>query len=179
LCTQHLDSSHCLNVKSKALFISRFSPEVPSSEAEESLKEQLGLSLLIRTRLKTKFNTYVSFHISVTEDDFPPIYNTGVWPDGRCTYFGPHEHRKGLLGETYLRTIHCDENVHHCSTPSVQFNKNLETNIRGLKTKQIKLRVNGYFTFNLDMASVTVFLSNLHFHMFLRAYSAHREYKLS
>ena len=68
-------------VKTKALFVSQFSPEVSSRDIEKSLKEQLKLSLLACTRLKTKFNTYVSFHISVTEDDFPLIYNTGVWPD--------------------------------------------------------------------------------------------------
>jgi hypothetical protein len=28
--------------------------------------------------LKTKFNSYASFHMSVNEKDFPPINNTGV-----------------------------------------------------------------------------------------------------
>jgi len=34
-------------------------------------------------RLKTKFNTYAPFHISVMEDDVPFIYSTRVWVD-RC-----------------------------------------------------------------------------------------------
>jgi hypothetical protein len=38
--------------------------------------------MLVCTRLKTKFDIYASFHISVKEEDFPPIINTGVWPDG-------------------------------------------------------------------------------------------------
>jgi hypothetical protein len=37
---------------------------------------------LVCTRLKTKFNSYSSFHISVNEEDFPVINNTGVWPRG-------------------------------------------------------------------------------------------------
>jgi hypothetical protein len=46
------------------------------------LKEQLSLKRLVCTRLKTKFNAYASFHISVIEEDFPLINNTGVWPSG-------------------------------------------------------------------------------------------------
>jgi hypothetical protein len=48
----------------------------------KSLTEQLSLKKLVCTRLKTKFNSYSSFHISVTEDDFPLINNTGVGPSG-------------------------------------------------------------------------------------------------
>jgi hypothetical protein len=68
--------------RSKALFVSRFSPEVMAADVEKSLKEQLSLKRLVCTRLKTKFNAYASFHISVNEDDFPLINNTGVWPNG-------------------------------------------------------------------------------------------------
>jgi hypothetical protein len=68
--------------KSKALFVSRFCPEIPVDNVEKSLKEQLSLKKLACTRLKTKFNTYSSFHVSVLEDEFPLINNTGVWPTG-------------------------------------------------------------------------------------------------
>ena len=65
-------------VKTKALFVSRFSPDVTSTDIENSLKEQLLLKSLVCTRLKTKFSTYVSFHVSVTEEVFPLIKET-VW----------------------------------------------------------------------------------------------------
>lgn len=68
--------------RSKALFVSRFSPEVTTSDIEASLKEQLRLKNLVCTRLKTKFSSYSSFHVSVNEDEFPLINNTGVWPNG-------------------------------------------------------------------------------------------------
>jgi hypothetical protein len=68
--------------RSKALFVSRFSPEVMAADVEKSLKEQLSLKRLVCTRLKTKFNAYASFHILVHEEDFPLINNTGVWPNG-------------------------------------------------------------------------------------------------
>ena len=69
-------------VKTKSLFVSRFSPDVKCIDIENSLKEQLLLKSLVCTRLKTKFNTYASFHVSVAEEDFPLINNVGVWPDG-------------------------------------------------------------------------------------------------
>jgi hypothetical protein len=69
-------------VKTKALFVWRFSPEVSARDVEHSLKEQPKLSSIVCTKLKTKFNAYASFHVSVAEDDFPLIHNTGVWPDG-------------------------------------------------------------------------------------------------
>jgi hypothetical protein len=47
-----------------ALFVSRFSPEITAEDVHESLKEQLSLKKLTCTRLKTKFNSYASFHIS-------------------------------------------------------------------------------------------------------------------
>jgi hypothetical protein len=69
------------NVKTRALFVSRFSPEV-TADIHKSIVEQLGLNKLVCTRLKTKFNTYASFHISVAQDEFPLINDSGVWPTG-------------------------------------------------------------------------------------------------
>jgi hypothetical protein len=46
------------------------------------LKEQLSFKKLVCTKLKTKFNSCSSFHISVTEDEVALINNIGVWPSG-------------------------------------------------------------------------------------------------
>ncbi|PNF42410.1 hypothetical protein B7P43_G18382 [Cryptotermes secundus] len=51
--------------RKKTLFVSRFSPEVTADDVHKSLKEQLSLKKLVCTRLRTKFNTYASFHITV------------------------------------------------------------------------------------------------------------------
>jgi hypothetical protein len=40
----------------------------------------LKLASVIYTRLRTKFNSYASFHISVAEGDFNLINDTGDWP---------------------------------------------------------------------------------------------------
>jgi hypothetical protein len=66
----------------KALFVSRFSPEVAAEDVRKSLEEQLSLKKLACTRLKTKFNSYASFHVSVMEDEFSLINDVGVWPSG-------------------------------------------------------------------------------------------------
>jgi hypothetical protein len=66
----------------KALFVSRFSPEVTVDDVEKFLKEQLSLKKLVCTRLKTKFNTYASFHAQVIDDEFPLINSMDVWPVG-------------------------------------------------------------------------------------------------
>jgi hypothetical protein len=68
--------------RSKALFVSRFSPKVTADDVHRSLKEQLSLKRLVCTKLKTEFNSYSSFHISVTVDEFSDINNVDVWPSG-------------------------------------------------------------------------------------------------
>jgi hypothetical protein len=77
-------------VRRKSLFVSRFSPDVTASDIEKSLKDQLQLASLACTRLKTKHNSYTSFHVSVVEDDFHLINNTGVWPNSYliAPYYG-------------------------------------------------------------------------------------------
>jgi protein tyrosine phosphatase (PTP) superfamily phosphohydrolase (DUF442 family) len=69
-------------IRPKALFLSRFSPQVTVSDIEKSLREQMKLASLVCNRLTTKSDSYVSFHVSVSEDNFPLINNTGVWPSG-------------------------------------------------------------------------------------------------
>jgi hypothetical protein len=68
--------------RTTALFDSRFSPEVTADDISKMLKGQLSLKKLVCTNLRTKFNSYSSFHISVTEDEFSLINNTAVWPSG-------------------------------------------------------------------------------------------------
>jgi len=65
-------------VKTKALFVSQFSPEASMCHTGNFLQEQPKLSSIVGMRLKNKFNEYASFLSSVTEDEFPLIYNTDV-----------------------------------------------------------------------------------------------------
>jgi hypothetical protein len=97
--------------KSMSLFVSRFGPEVTAQDIKNSLEEQLKLTSLSCTRLKTKFNSYASFHISVNEDDFPLINNTGVWPND-C-----------LIAPFYGRLN--DDQIYRPDAPATLLNPNL------------------------------------------------------
>nr|CAD7457768.1 unnamed protein product [Timema tahoe] len=68
--------------KKKSLFVTRFSPEVSSLAIQSYLNKELNLDYLVCSKLKTKFNSYSSFHISVKEDDFPMINISDIWPSG-------------------------------------------------------------------------------------------------
>jgi hypothetical protein len=71
-----------MRVRTKALFVSRLSPDVSSADVEQSIKDQLELASLACTKLRTKCISYSSFHIAVSEDNFHLINNPGVWPIG-------------------------------------------------------------------------------------------------
>ena len=80
-------NSSCLPVttkkpKLKSLFISRLGPDVSASDVETYLQGHLKLASLTCTKLKTKFNSYSSFHVSVMEDDFLLVNDSAAWPNG-------------------------------------------------------------------------------------------------
>jgi hypothetical protein len=60
-----LKSSEKKRVKTKALFVSRCTPDVSGRDAENSLKEQLKLSSTACTKLKTKFSTYAFLQVFI------------------------------------------------------------------------------------------------------------------
>jgi hypothetical protein len=43
--------------RTKALFVSRFSPEVKADDVSKTLKEQLSLKKVVCTKLRTKFDS--------------------------------------------------------------------------------------------------------------------------
>ena len=66
----------------RAVFTSRFDPSVTAQQIVTSLKNQLNIDDIIATKLRTKHNSYASFHVSVKEENFNLINNTVVWPTG-------------------------------------------------------------------------------------------------
>ncbi|KAJ4447802.1 hypothetical protein ANN_09810 [Periplaneta americana] len=84
-------------IRTKSLFVSRFSPNVNENNIKDSLFHQRKLRSLEITKLKTKYQSYSSFHISVDERDFELINNSDVWPAGCliAPFFGklkPEQH---------------------------------------------------------------------------------------
>lgn len=77
-------------MRTKTLYVLRFSPDVTTSDVEKFLKELLQLNSLTCSMLETKFRSHTSVHIPISEGDFHLMKNTGVSPNG-CTiipYYG-------------------------------------------------------------------------------------------
>lgn len=67
--------------RKKAAFVSRLSPETSVKEISDFLGP-LGLDFLLCHKLKTKFQSYSSFHIQVYESDFDRVMDESTWPEG-------------------------------------------------------------------------------------------------
>lgn len=58
-------------VQTKALFATRFNPDIPVVQIEDYVKSSVPLLTSIKfTRLNTSYETYASYHVEVTEKDF-------------------------------------------------------------------------------------------------------------
>ncbi|GBN51577.1 hypothetical protein AVEN_88741-1 [Araneus ventricosus] len=64
-----------------AIFLSRLGPSTTGNDITNYLSSQ-KLQYLQRNRLKTKFQSYASFHIEVYECDLPLILDASFWPEG-------------------------------------------------------------------------------------------------
>ena len=65
----------------KAAFVSRLSPETSVKDISDFLGP-LGFDFLSCHKLKTKFQSYSSFHIQVYESDFYRLMDESTWPEG-------------------------------------------------------------------------------------------------
>lgn len=70
-------------VRTRSLFVTRFDPTVTDSTIEDHLKSNLGILKRVKaTRLSTRHDTYTSFHVEVSEEDFSFVNNPSIWPEG-------------------------------------------------------------------------------------------------
>ena len=76
--------------RSKAIFVTRLAPGTSQNLIENHLKSNIKIPTAICSKLKTKHDTYSSFHISVEESDIDKIMDPNSWPEGALltTYFG-------------------------------------------------------------------------------------------
>ncbi|KAJ8885325.1 hypothetical protein PR048_011522 [Dryococelus australis] len=64
----------------KAMFVSHFAPEVEESDIVTYINQELIVSELKVSKLKTKYHTYSSFYVAVANSD--RIFNTVFWLAG-------------------------------------------------------------------------------------------------
>lgn len=67
--------------RNKAVFVSRFAPDVTESEINQYLRSR-NLKPIKVTRLKTKHDSYASFHVEIDEQNFGSVFSAECWPEG-------------------------------------------------------------------------------------------------
>lgn len=67
------------------LFVSRLAPSTEASDVQELLAGLVGDKTVMCTKLKTRYPTYSSFHVSLDKDLFELLNKPEVWPNG-CVF---------------------------------------------------------------------------------------------
>ncbi|KAG0426831.1 hypothetical protein HPB47_026080 [Ixodes persulcatus] len=65
-----------------ALFVSRLAPDTTASDVILLVEPLLNGNPICCSKMKTKHETYSSFHVEVNQDSFEVINRPEVWPDG-------------------------------------------------------------------------------------------------
>lgn len=71
-----------VKTQKKAFFITRLDPGTQPGEIERFLKDEFSIEFVVCTRLRTKFDSYSSFHVLVNKNDFDKLNHDEVWPEG-------------------------------------------------------------------------------------------------
>lgn len=66
----------------KALFVSRLHPDTSVSTVTKLVMEVCKSESVVCTRLKTKYPSYASFHVAVSDECFALVNKSSVWPSG-------------------------------------------------------------------------------------------------
>ncbi|KAH9367611.1 hypothetical protein HPB48_009982 [Haemaphysalis longicornis] len=67
---------------SKALFASRLDPRTLIEDVKDLLKPFLGDKTVQYVKLRTKYDSYASFHLSGDDEAFAAMNSPDVWPEG-------------------------------------------------------------------------------------------------
>lgn len=75
--------------RKKAVFVSRLAPEVSVQELFQYIDNEIVKPIKI-TKLKTKYESYSSFHVEIEEEKFDEMFNDKHWPEGClvCPFYG-------------------------------------------------------------------------------------------
>lgn len=86
--------------------MSSIDPEVTSVNIRDHLKEQ-GICNTEVVRLRTKYDSYASFHIEVDDSIFDELFNVDIWPAGSLVtqFFGRLKSENIFHSEPKLLTL--------------------------------------------------------------------------
>lgn len=97
--------------RKRALFVTRFDPEVKANEVVELVNDAVVVTDIKCTQLVTKREGYSSFHLSVNENDYEKIASPDVWPRGILVlpFYGRLKEDQILKNESNVSNINQEE----------------------------------------------------------------------
>ncbi|KAI5696821.1 hypothetical protein M8J75_000718, partial [Diaphorina citri] len=96
------------SIKTSALFVTRFSPNVTVQDIKDLINASLTLSHLKISKIQSKHqDQYSSFHVEVLVSDYSKIDDVSLWPDG-CLM---KQYRGRLLPEIVVSDTSSDTSV--------------------------------------------------------------------
>ena len=70
------------SVKRMSLFVSRLPPDTDAKVVEEYAKEQVGAAAVVATKLKTRYESYESYRLDVTDPSVSDVLDPELWAQG-------------------------------------------------------------------------------------------------
>lgn len=71
-----------IDTKRKSIFVSRLRPVIDEAAVKCYIDDNASLTGDCKcTKMKTRYSSYSSFHISVRECDFSKVFNADLWPE--------------------------------------------------------------------------------------------------
>ena len=69
-------------MKRFSLFISRLPPGTEAETIQEYAKEQVGTTEVVATKLKTRFDSYESYRLDLTNPSVSDVLDPEIWAQG-------------------------------------------------------------------------------------------------
>ena len=70
------------SVRRVSLFVSRLPPDTDADMIQEYAKEQVGAMEVVATRLKSRFDTYASYRLDLSDPSVSDVLNPEIWAQG-------------------------------------------------------------------------------------------------
>ena len=102
-------------IRRKTIFVTRVAPGTTTDVIDNHIKSNIDISTALCTKLKTKYETYSSFHISFDEHHLKEITNPDNWPEG-------------ILISTFMGKLK-DDQIHGSTNSKPSVEKHNETGV--------------------------------------------------
>ncbi len=71
-------------VPTRTIFVSRVCPDTSVADVRELLKKEAGVFDHIISRVKSKYDSYASFHVQIVAAKMESLLSPDLWPSGAC-----------------------------------------------------------------------------------------------